>query len=214
MSSLGFSITVEVVIQRAVPIATVIGTNARRLRGQHTTEELARAMTAAGKPWTNGRVTELEQGTVSPTLPTLLVLTQAFSDMLGRPVSLTGDLLAGDGPVSITSDMVVQQSELRAGLTGPVKPRGAAAGTYGWSASTESTVDRIARECGLTEERTARAFGVSTGRLVQAMADLWGHTLSVERDRLAGPQASQQKRGRITRQLREQLRKEIHDGIN
>jgi hypothetical protein len=44
------------------------------------------------------------------------------------------------------------------------------------------------------------------------MADKWKHTLSAERDERAGPDASAQKRGQITRQLREELRKALADG--
>jgi hypothetical protein len=43
------------------------------------------------------------------------------------------------------------------------------------------------------------------------MADTWGHTLSVERDARA-PGANAQKRGQVTRQLRDELRKALGNG--
>ena len=48
--------------------------------------------------------------------------------------------------------------------------------------------------------------------LVEAMADAWGCSLSAKRDQLAGPDVSAQRRGIITRQLREELRKTLDDG--
>jgi hypothetical protein len=44
------------------------------------------------------------------------------------------------------------------------------------------------------------------------MAWLWGQSLSAKRDELAGADANAQRRGQISRQLKEQLRKAIIDG--
>jgi hypothetical protein len=35
-------------------------------------------------------------------------------------------------------------------------------------------------DSGEAEDRTARALGVDMGRLVEAVADTWGHTLSAD----------------------------------
>jgi hypothetical protein len=41
---------------------------------------------------------------------------------------------------------------------------------------------------------------------------LWHSTFSDERDQRAGPDANQQKRGRISRELRAELEKALSDG--
>jgi hypothetical protein len=41
---------------------------------------------------------------------------------------------------------------------------------------------------------------------------LWHRTFSEERDRRAGPDANQQKRGRVSRELRTELENAIADG--
>jgi hypothetical protein len=41
---------------------------------------------------------------------------------------------------------------------------------------------------------------------------LWHGTFSEERDRRAGPDATQQKKGRISRELRTELEKALTDG--
>ncbi|WP_197505508.1 hypothetical protein [Mycobacterium sp. 852002-51613_SCH5001154] len=188
-------------------------------------------MTEAGIKWGTGRVADLEAGRVSPTLPTLLVLAQAFSDLLGRPVRVKADLLAGHGQVIVTGDLVADLADVRGALSGPVKLAkpspvsdeqvrehviemlpGMLTALSSQPAGRTAQLWRIWRDCGLTEERTARALGVDLGRLTDAMADLWGHTVSEERDRRAGPGASPQKRGQITRQLRDELRKVLGDG--
>jgi hypothetical protein len=221
------------VIQREppAPIASVIGVNAKRLRGHHKAEELARAVTAAGMKWGTGRVADLEAGRVSPTLPTLLVLAQAFSDLLGRPVRVKTDLLAGHGRVKVTGGLVADLSAVRDSLSGAVNlPRpstvspeqlrehvadtlpGMLAALSSQPAGRTELLWRIYNDCGLTEDRTASALGIDLGTLTEAMADLWGDTLSAQRDQRAGPNASAQKRGQITRQLREELRKALADG--
>jgi hypothetical protein len=66
--------------------AAVMGANVRRLRGDHTAEELARHAQAWGLKWGTGRIADLEAGRVSPTLPTIYALTVALEDLWGsRP---------------------------------------------------------------------------------------------------------------------------------
>jgi hypothetical protein len=54
---------------------------------------------------------------------------------------------------------------------------------------------------------------ISRDRLAAVSFHLWqGRTFSEERDRLAGPGASPQKRGRVSRALQAELEKEMADG--
>jgi transcriptional regulator with XRE-family HTH domain len=99
-------------------VAEVLGQSARLLRGKHTAELVAYAATSAGLNWGSGRISDLEAGRVSPTLPTLFALCQAFGALLDRPIGLA-DLFAGDGQVRLTGTaLTVELAELRAALSG------------------------------------------------------------------------------------------------
>jgi transcriptional regulator with XRE-family HTH domain len=65
---------------------------------------------------------------------------------------------------------------------------------------------------GLTEDRLARRLRIKPAELAAASFRLWQSTFSEERDRRAGPQANQQKKGRISRELRAELEKALADG--
>lgn len=213
------------------PVAVVVGRNANLLRGGRTVDDVAARVTACGLKWGRGRISDLEAGRVVPRLETLLVLCQAFSDLLGRDVALA-DLLAGDGRVDI-SDAAVPLSVVRAALGGaPValEPRMSALEllkrdfhenvlpTFGAQPQVgqrrRTQLFDVWQQYGEAEERAARALGVDKGRLLELMTDRWGRALSVERDARAGPGASAQKRGQITRQLREDLRKAIEESTD
>jgi len=177
-------------------------------------------MTELGARWGTGRVADLEAGRVSPTLPTLLVLGQALTDVTGREVRLA-DLLAGDGQADI-ADTAVPLSVIRSALTGaPVQLSGTDTLTLlkrnfldGLAQRSPDPVPArrkgqlwlIQRQCGEVEQRTARQLGVDETQLLEAMAILWGQALAVERDGRAGVEASAQTKGRISRQLKTELK--------
>ena len=62
-----------------------------------------------------------------------------------------------------------------------------------------------------TEERLARDFGLDRERLAAEMAALWRQSFHAERDRRAGGDANAQKKGRVARELKAELRK-VLDG--
>ena len=63
---------------------------------------------------------------------------------------------------------------------------------------------------GEAEERLARDLGLDRDRLTAEMCVLWGRAFHVERDEIAerdaGPGVTKQKRGRVARTLKAQLR--------
>jgi transcriptional regulator with XRE-family HTH domain len=71
---------------------------------------------------------------------------------------------------------------------------------------------------GLTEQRLAKSLWPFSEerdeRLAALSLRLWNGTFSEERDRRAGLDATPQKRGRITRELRAELEKALADGDN
>jgi len=70
----------------------------------------------------------------------------------------------------------------------------------------------VAERSGLTEHRLAQRLGISRAQLADVSYRLWNGTFSEERDHRAGPDANQQKRGRVSRELRAELEKALADG--
>lgn len=211
--------------------ATTLGRNARLLRGELKTEAVAAAVRAAGlKSWNTGRVAHLESGRVSPTVTTLYALTRAFSFLRpdGDPVTIA-DLFDGDGSVELGDGTAVELSALRAALSGnPPEPLTGAemvasatqdleAEVRSWSAANQRRWKQLrggphmdtTRTFTEADARVANSLGISRSRAILEMAGLWGQALSAQRDQEAGPDATQQKRGRISRKLKQELREAI-----
>ena len=210
-------------------LSAVFARNARALRvgAELKADEVARAVTAHGLHWAPSRVSELEMGRIAPTLSTLLILSAAFSDLRGEPVLLS-DWFAGESLVAIADAVHVPLADVRAALDGsPVGlPEPSVSGTeilmqdYLASRLDQRPLSRgqlkklsaIWNQCGEAESRAARALDIDQGTLCELMLKIWGTTLTAKRDELAGPGANAQKRGRIARELREQLRVAIDSG--
>lgn len=210
-------------------LSAAFARNARSLRiaAGLKADQVARAVTARGLHWAPSRVSELEMGRIAPTLSTLLVLSAAFADLLGRPVTLA-DWFAGDSQVGLTDTLHAPLAVVRSSLTGQavslpepnistteVLVKDYLAHRIGDEKISRSRLRQLSAiwdQCGEAEIRAARALGVDRGTLCEVMLDLWGTTLTAKRDELAGPDANAQKRGRIARALREQLRVAIDSG--
>jgi len=70
--------------------------------------------------------------------------------------------------------------------------------------------DDLVAHAGLTDKRMARQLGISVSDFMVRSIRLWGRTFGEERDRRAGANANQQKKGRIAREMRVEL--EGHSG--
>jgi hypothetical protein len=70
----------------------------------------------------------------------------------------------------------------------------------------------VAERSGLTEHRMAQRLKISRAQLADVSFRLWRSTFSEERDRRAGPDANQQKRGHVSRALQAELEKVLGDG--
>lgn len=76
-----------------------------------------------------------------------------------------------------------------------------------------SDLEHMRQRSALAEDRLAQRLGISRDRLAAVSFRAWkGRTFSEERDQRADPQAGQQKRGRISRELRAELEKELANG--
>ncbi len=202
--------------------ALVLGRTARALRGDHKTSALAQAVTDAGLKWSTGHVAQLEAGRLSPTVTTLYALASAFSALLGRKVTL-GDMLAGDGSVKLGDRTEVELETLRAALAGkPVEPPSPAKVVAASMARLEEEIEtwpqRLRERFGQmpggwhkdtvetfveADWRVAQQLGISRSRAIAEMALLWHRSLSAEQTTRPARPASQQKRGRISRKLKQ-----------
>lgn len=219
----------------AVPLSTVIGRNARRLRGDITADAVAKSARYFGLNWGTGRISDLEHGRVSPTLPTLVALAMALESATfpgGGRVTIA-DLLASDEPISLTTAFALTSEELTHFLAGE---EFAQVWIHGKSVRLDeipSPVEvlknmrddwpkrlhdvpkgatlRLSGEFGEPEQRLGRDLGLDDWRLAAEMLFLWQRTYSAERDERAGPGANAQKKGRVARELKAEL-KAVLDG--
>ncbi|MET8650743.1 hypothetical protein [Nocardia aurea] len=218
---------------RAPTVAAVVGRNAKRLRGKFTIEQVALEARHMGLKWNSGRVADLEAGRISPTVPTLVALTMAFTSLYGgTPVALR-ELLQHDGLVELNENISIPGERLLEFFASkPVVVRAsdipqAAHQTAEGVAAFRAFVDeddwleqlpkfnaaQLAwRNSTGTEERAAKDLGISVAELAVQAVKLWGRGFSEERDNRAGPEANNQKRGRVARALKDELRQVISHG--
>jgi transcriptional regulator with XRE-family HTH domain len=207
-------------------LAVVVGRNCRRIRshiGGVTQDELARYARRIGLRWTASSVGDFEAGRSAPTFATVLAVTlalqMALEDAAERRLEIPGwrvmlaDLVSGEARVALTDSFSVDGFLVEALCRGhdfttfdppPWRPQTGEAVLPG----PPSTLGRS----GLTEHRLARRLKISEARLAHVSFQLWQSTFTEERDRRAGPDANQQKRGRISRELRAELEKALSDG--
>lgn len=193
------------------PLAQVTGANCRRIRTEiavSTQDRLAREAARVGLPWTAPRVAQFESGGVGLALPTLVLLAAALDRLTptSHPVTLAS-LLASESPIELSPGVVVTG----AALAGVV--RGGAASSLiaddriaGPGESSEER--RVDMEYGRADARVAAQLGLSKTMMMRACARLWGHAMSVERDRRAGPGADRRRAGLITRELVQEIEAE------
>ncbi len=203
------------------PLTEVVGGNCRRIRTEVigiTQDELARWARVYGLKWNAAKVANFEAGRWEPTLATVLAVGLALNRALvfrqiaapaiirgpkisrdQRPVTLADLLDGGDGLVALNDDVLVAADALAGVGRGQPFPLQ----HYG---------DRLLDRSGLAEQRLAKTLGISGARLAGVSSQLWGSTFGEERDRRAGVGANQQKKGRISRELRAELEKAITNG--
>ncbi|MBF6545664.1 helix-turn-helix domain-containing protein [Nocardia brasiliensis] len=189
-------------------LAEVIGRNARRLRGDHRAEAIGNAARQVGLKWSTGRVSDLEAGRIAPTLPTLIALAIAFGDVLNRPVKLA-EFTESDDLVQINDGLAIPATLLSSALNGEAMPHHDDEADEYEGEPNPSEGGLIAAMSGETERRIAKTLGVDFKTLSRHSAGLWGNPFSVERDRRAGLYANAQKRGRISRELMNELKQSL-----
>lgn len=131
-------------------------------------------------------------------LETLIAFSGALSSLLGVPVSIN-DLLAHTGQIAINNNLSVDSELLpeilRGSPTVPIGPDSPGGGRRLWDA----------------DRNLAKRIGVSPTEMNRACRALWGRSFLEERDHRAGPDASSQKRGYITRLIEDELRTALRE---
>lgn len=197
------------------PIATVIGLNAHRLRTScgATLVEVAAQANLDGARWNSSMVSRIERGRFDATIPAVLLLSDALdalSRRAGRPPVRITDLLASDVPIQVAVNEVegypllvyVGTSDLIQFLGGQTE----AVEALVFSSATRSPVSGTDHD-----QRIAKSLDLSVSDLYSWAVKLWGQPFAEERDARAGKDANAQKRGRVTRELKAEL-KAVLDG--
>jgi transcriptional regulator with XRE-family HTH domain len=212
------------------PLAVVAGRNAKKIRTDAgvTLEQFARAARHCELPWTTGRAGSFESGRVNQTLATLLLVAEALGVTTKRRVELA-DLFDGPGRVTVSDGVTMDLGELRAVLRGKkvkltlndlagarkrlIEEAGDAAEADfdKWHPTLQhvnpALRQRVYIDFTEADYRLAHSLDVSPANAAAAMAYRWRKTFVAERNRLAGVNANPQRRGRVSRELKAELRK-------
>jgi transcriptional regulator with XRE-family HTH domain len=223
-------------------LAKVIGANCKRIRTAHglTQDELAQYARGLGLRWNAAKVGDFEKGRSAPTFATVLAVSLALHSAARNEAARKGDLsvsvLLSELLATDDGDQIQLNDDLHlpAALVAAVC-KGQPWDTPPWSLwvptpgletkeslefwrelmpgdEVGSPPERVLMRSGLTEDRLARQLRIDLARLADLSYLLWERTFSEERDRRAGQDANQQKKGRISRELRAELERELADG--
>jgi hypothetical protein len=195
-----------------MPLPQVTGANCRRIRtevARVTQDRLASEAVRVGLPWTAARIAQFEKGDVSLTLPTLVLLSAALDAVtpVGHTITLVS-LLVSDKPIELVPGISVSP----AALVGAVKGGSASAviPSSGIADPGDSPVEReVHFGYGRADSRLADQLGLPKAMMVKACAQLWGHAMSVERDKRAGLGADRRRVGLVTRELAKEIDTEV-----
>lgn len=222
-----------------IPLAKVIGSNCRRIRTSHglTQDEVARYAREFGLRWNAAKVGDFESGRSAPTFATVLVVSLSLHSAVRNSASRDGDLgasihlpelFAGDAEVQMNDDLILPEALLSLvceGQSWSSPPWNLWKPTPGlqsesslafekdlWGEESLSPPERLLVRFGLTEDRIARQMGIDRRTLSDLSYLLWRKTFSEERDVRAGAESNQQTKGRVSRELKAELKQELERG--
>jgi hypothetical protein len=193
-----------------VTLNEAVGSYAARTRAEHgaTLDRVAGLARPYGATWSASSVRNIEQGTASLGLTTLLHLALALQGLTGRPHTLS-DLLGDAEAVYLGNrrrnpvrrewfDRVLAGAELA--LSPDDVPEAS-----DWEGGADEG------EPSLAEQRASKRLGITPERLQRWAERLWGHALDAEAARRAGDDSTPQARGRVTRILVQEVRNAIDE---
>lgn len=216
-------------------IPVVLGRNVRAIRERHglTMADVAKEVRSYGVKWSTGRLTQVEHGEGAATIQLLLVLALTLSDLTEEEVT-PERLLTTDNDVQLSPDQELTGeafTDVFAGRTTTLLVHDVPGGVQEASEVVQRVIDTnsalgdilggdvtfgVIREANeartLADERAARKLGLTDTELLAWSLQLWGKMMSAEVEERAEPGASPQKKGRITRQLMDEMREAVNRG--
>jgi transcriptional regulator with XRE-family HTH domain len=216
-------------------VAKVVGQNVQRRRlglGMRQDELAARLRDGFGLQWTRATVAAVETGRRQVRLDEVPTVCAAF-------LCTPADLFVGDGPVALADGVKAQLPAVRKLMAGeqdmalvdlgwkpPRMSREDANrlrqrfGVLARLADGTVTIGRVLKaKQGEAEQKAARKLGVDAEMVTVAALGLWKRSLTEHRDAIvaetapadASPRTLQAMRGRVTRELVEELRIRIEE---
>jgi transcriptional regulator with XRE-family HTH domain len=207
----------------AVRLEHVIGQKVRAVREKHnlTQDELAERLRIDGLDWSRSAVAALEGGTKSLSVVEIAILALSLSDL--DPKLTFTSLVTSDQPIPIGTSVQAPGNMVAAIISGRFRRKsleavGARAKSAAWAGREEILInpdptifDEVQAERdakGDAELKAARRLDVSAYHVALAALRLWGHSLTVERDKRVAAKAegdTRALRGHVTRQLMNEL---------
>ncbi len=223
-----------IVVTERADLAAVVGRNCKRIRNEIglTQNEFAKYARDQGLRWNASAVADFESGRSTPTFGTVLAVSLALElaaqiTRRYRWSAETGgafsELVEADGDIQLLNNGLTMSADLVAEVCrgkpwkvfadrGPQSKEFLALERDFWGDEGLSATQRLIVRSGQPEERLARQLNIELSTLADISNLLWQSTFSEERDRRAGADANAQKKGRISRELRQELEQELADG--
>lgn len=202
-------------------INEAVGSFLKRYRAEHglTLDDVATASRRYGSGWTAAKIRDIEKGSgKADSLTTILLLLASLND-LRKQHDLAGltisDIFKDLQEVSIAESASLTAAQLMRALSGKEVQLNEKLDSADQSILNLATSNEFQHERDLleffathiptaTEERAAKKIGVSARLYAYLCFASYGHTLDEEIERVAGENASPQKRGSATRSITEE----------
>lgn len=214
-------------------IATVVGKNARAVRQAEglTIEDLVKVARENGLNWSAGRVSHIERGDQVLSVDTLLMVSAVLTEATGEHCG-PADLLHTREAVQLSWEPPVTGQGLQDMITGEahgfdmmLTQRGretllrARAGIRDWRRVSEvaggslnfGQIQDLVASWTPADDRHREKLGLSSSDYLGWCYRVWGRILSQETERRAPEGATPQKKGRITRELLDELRQKMNE---
>lgn len=226
--------------QSHLTLSQVIGRNVQRLRGDHTLEEVATQGRRFGARWSGGSVRAIEQGEFKETLETIALLALALDGLdperktIGDGKITVWDLLQTDQSIILgtkvrttverlldflggaPSGSLYDGRQVLAGLEEGLRELTEKVESLNLPNQTLQLLEDIedAGPESATEHRLAKKIGVDVLELRAWSVYLWGKSFESHRDQEAGPGATPQKKGRLSRDLLSEIQQAMKENAS
>lgn len=215
--------------EKPLALPHVIGLNVEKIRGANTRDNVADHGRTYGAPWSGGSIRAIERGEFKATVETLALLALALTDLRGDdgPGVTIADLLETDQKIQLTESAQTTPANLQDWLAGGgvdalVDPSDMVRGMMRpFLSEMEELADlnhpkefdsmrgvKKVQSFGpatSTERRLAKRIGIHPHEFRAWSLHLWGEMFEDHRDEIAGPGATAQKKGNVSKPLLDEI---------